>query len=127
MQPSPIQDLVSALHEGFSFQAFAHFQRNIQLSAGDVAELLGIPRSTLARRKLAGRLAKDESERLLRYSSLFAAAVELFEGNADAARRWLQTPKRALNHVTPLRMAATEVGAREVEKLLDRLENGVYS
>lgn len=79
------------------------------------------------RRKGQGRLGTAESERLLRFSRLFVATVELFEGDAAAARRWLQTPKTALNHVTPLEMARTELGAREVEKLIDRLENGVYS
>jgi uncharacterized protein (DUF2384 family) len=33
----------------------------------------------------------------------------------------------SLGHATPLALADTEFGAREVEDLLGRLEHGVYS
>jgi len=36
-------------------------------------------------------------------------------------------PNRALGNLSPLEMAATETGAREVENLMGRLEHGVFS
>lgn len=44
-----------------------------------------------------------------------------------AARAWLSTPAPALANRTPVEVAATDVGAREVESLIDRLEHGVFS
>jgi len=92
-----------------------------------LASLVGIPGRTLARRKAAGRLAPEESERLLRISTVFELAVELFEGDVAAAIDWLTAPKKALGGNAPLAYARTELGAREVEALIGRLEHGVFS
>jgi putative toxin-antitoxin system antitoxin component (TIGR02293 family) len=72
-------------------------------------------------------LQPDESDRLLRVSRVFARAIELFEGDDRAARHWLSTPQRALGGAVPLTLAKTKVGAREVERLVGRLEHGVFS
>jgi putative toxin-antitoxin system antitoxin component (TIGR02293 family) len=97
------------------------------LSFNLIASVLGIPERTLARRKAVGRFAPDESERLLRISTVFEKAVELFEGDVAGAVTWLTSPKRALSHRTPLAYSRTELGAREVENLIGRLEHGVFS
>jgi putative toxin-antitoxin system antitoxin component (TIGR02293 family) len=60
-------------------------------------------------------------------SALYEKAVNLFEGDVAAARRWVQTPQEALGNRTPLGMASTRVGKREVENLILRLEQGVFS
>jgi putative toxin-antitoxin system antitoxin component (TIGR02293 family) len=72
-----------------------------------------IPERTLARRRMAGRLAPEESERLLRISSVFEKAVELFDDDVASAVQWLTTPKKALGGEILLRYARTEPGARE--------------
>ena len=51
----------------------------------------------------------------------------LFEGDNAAALRWLTAPRKALEGKTPLAYARTELGAREVEDLIGRLEHGVIS
>ena len=79
----------------------------------------------LARRKEAGRLEPDESDRLMRASRVIARAIELFEGDREAARTWLTTHLRALGDHTPLEFAKTDVGAIEVENLIGRLEHGI--
>jgi len=43
------------------------------------------------------------------------------------ARRWLSSPQRGLGGAVPLDYAETEIGAREVEDLLGRIEYGVYA
>jgi putative toxin-antitoxin system antitoxin component (TIGR02293 family) len=45
----------------------------------------------------------------------------------DDGRRWLNSPQVGLGGAIPLEYAETEVGAREVEHLLGRIEYGVYS
>jgi putative toxin-antitoxin system antitoxin component (TIGR02293 family) len=112
---------------GFPYQALIAFETNSGVSLQALAETIGIPERTLARRRVAGRLAPEESERLLRLSSIFEKAVELFEGNVSSAVQWLEVPKRALENQTPLQYARTEIGARAVENLIGRLEHGVFS
>ena len=122
-----VSDLIRAVMRGFSYQALIAFETNSGLSLQTLAETIGIPERTLARRKAAGRLAPEESERLLRLSSIFEKAVDLFEGDVPSAVHWLSVPKRALGNHTPLQYARTEIGAREVENLIGRLEHGVFS
>ena len=91
----------------------------------DSLHVMDQARRTLARRKEAGRLEPDESDRLMRASRVIARAIELFEGDREAARTWLTTHLRALGDHTPLEFAKTDVGAIEVENLIGRLEHGI--
>ena len=54
-------------------------------------------------------------------------ALELFEGDAAAARRWFYTPAKASGGERPITLARTDLGTREVEALIDRLEQGVLT
>jgi putative toxin-antitoxin system antitoxin component (TIGR02293 family) len=118
---------IATLKAGLPFGSLTRFQKVSGLPINDVLRVVQIPPRTLARRKAQKRLTPAESERLLRLSLMFEKAVDLFEGNTDAARRWLQHPARALGRITPLAAAETEVGAREVEDLIGRLNHGVFS
>ena len=113
--------------QGLKFQSLERFQENTLFSMRDVADLVSIPPRTLHRRKAKGRLDPDESDRLLRVTRVFAKALELFEGDAQAARSWFHTPARALGNERPIHLARTDVGSREVEALIDRLEHGVLT
>jgi putative toxin-antitoxin system antitoxin component (TIGR02293 family) len=119
--------IIKRVEEGFSFHALERFQKNTQIPTSDLAEVVDIKVRTLRRRKEEGRLEPDESDRLLRVSRVFAMALELFEGDAGAARRWFYTPARALGGEKPITFARTELGTREVEALIDRLEQGVLT
>jgi len=44
-----------------------------------------------------------------------------------AARQWMRSSQQSFDGATPWDMARTEVGAREVESLIGRLEHGVFS
>jgi len=43
-----------------------------------------------------------------------------------AALNWLRSPARALAGRQPVEFARSEVGGREVENLIGRLEHGVF-
>jgi putative toxin-antitoxin system antitoxin component (TIGR02293 family) len=93
----------------------------------EMLKLLGITQTTFGRRKQAGTLRADEADRVYRYTRLYTLATKLFHGDADATRKWLNTPAYAFNGETPLRHAATEHGAHEVETLIGRIEHGIPS
>jgi putative toxin-antitoxin system antitoxin component (TIGR02293 family) len=119
--------LASKVESGFPFRAFLLLQNAIQLSTEQLASIVRISPRTLTRRREEGYFRADESERVLRISRLFSLALELFEGDADSTRTWLSRPNRALRDRVPLELAKTEIGAREVENLIGRLEHGVFS
>lgn len=119
--------LLRATRRGLRVAALERLQRNLALSAGELESLVDIPARTLARRRADGRLTPEESDRLLRASRLLGRALEVFEGELAAARRWLGSPQPALGGAVPFAVGGSEIGAAEVVALLDRLEHGVFS
>ena len=120
-------ELIRQVGKGFSFHALHALESHSGIPVAQIVRIMGIPSRTLARRKASGRLTADESEKLLRLSSTFENALELFEGNRRQALAWLSSPKKEFEDQTPLEYSRTEVGAREVEDLIGRLEHGVFS
>jgi putative toxin-antitoxin system antitoxin component (TIGR02293 family) len=120
-------ELVKQVEKGLAFSAVEALQQQMDLASKEMARLLDIKFRTFLRRKEAGRLQPAESDRVLRASRLFARAQDLFEGDQEAARGWLMKPQRALGGAIPLEIAKTEVGAREVEQIIGRLEHGVFT
>jgi putative toxin-antitoxin system antitoxin component (TIGR02293 family) len=120
-------ELLERVRRGFIFTALERLGKNIGLTPRELAFIIQIPPRTLDRRKERGRLEPAESDSLLRVSRVFAAAIELFEGDADAAQRWVSRKQKALGNKKPLDLLRTELGAREVEAFIGRLEHGVFS
>jgi putative toxin-antitoxin system antitoxin component (TIGR02293 family) len=119
--------LAALVRRGLPADRFDALRDFLDVSAHELSEVVGITSSTLSRRRRSGdTLTKDESERLLRIGRIAARAADVLDG-AGNARRWLTQPTKALGDEPPLRFADTEPGAREVERLLTRLEHGVYS
>ena len=119
--------LLRSVERGLPYAAFERLVANTSLPSDDALVLVNIPRRTLTRRKREGRFREDESDRLLRASRIVARALGLFEGDRDAATHWLSEPQKALGGESPLVIARTEVGALEVERLIGRLEHGVFT
>ena len=119
--------LQKRVEKGFAFTTVLRVLRLMALPMQVLAEILLIPPRTLQRRKTIGRLEPDESDRLLRLTRIYGKAIELFEGDNRAALEWLHSPVTALGGATPLSMLKTEPGAQEVERLIARLEYGVFS
>lgn len=86
-----------------------------------------IPDRTLERRIRAHEpLKTEEADGIARLLRVVKHAREVFDDDG-LADRWLRLPNPALNGEIPIRMAATDLGAREVEAVLTRIEHGVFS
>lgn len=119
--------LLEKVERGLPFRAYERLARNTALQNDRLLRLIDVPRRTLLRRRSEGRFSPDESDRLVRAARVFGAALSLFEGDREAALSWLDEPQPAFGGAVPLEMARTEIGAREVEDLAWRLEQGVFS
>ena len=117
---------IGRIHAGLSFRAVLNLQKALDVPMQRVASVLGMSRATLHRRKLQGKIDQEESEKLVRYQRLLKKAEDVF-GDSESARKWLTYPQAGLGKAVPLDFAKTEIGAREVENLLGRLEYSVYS
>jgi putative toxin-antitoxin system antitoxin component (TIGR02293 family) len=119
-------ELINRIQKGLRFSELKTLQDSIGMPFEQLAAKLSISRSTLQRRKAAGRLSPDESDKVVRFSRLLGQATDLF-GDIEKARAWLKHPQYGLGGAVPIDYARTEAGAREVENLLGRMKYGVYS
>jgi putative toxin-antitoxin system antitoxin component (TIGR02293 family) len=119
-------ELIRKIQKGLRFSELETLQTSIGMPFEQLAAKLCISRSTLQRRKAAGRLSPDESDKVLRFARLLEHATDVF-GDVDKGRAWLKHPQYGLGGAVPLDYAETEIGAREVDNLLGRIDYGVYS
>jgi len=119
--------LVDRILAGLPVEEFDGLREMLGLSVDQMAAKIGISVATLSRRRARKQaLDRDHSDRLMRYARLYWMAVNFFDGETAAARNWLASPARSLGGRSPSEFAETEIGAREVEDLIGRLEHGVY-
>lgn len=118
--------LIPMILAGLPMSELADLREMLDIPMERVAAKVGMSRATFHRRQKTGVLSTDESDKALRLARILAQAVEVLGGTAEA-RGWLNAPQRGLGGAVPLDYAATEVGAREVENLLGRIDYGVYA
>jgi putative toxin-antitoxin system antitoxin component (TIGR02293 family) len=119
-------ELVRRIQKGLPFSELQALRKQLDLPLDDLASKLSISRATLHRRKGGGRLSTEESDKVIRFSRLLEHAANVF-GNVERGRAWLKFPQYGLGGAVPLDYAKTEVGAREVDNLLGRIDYDVYS
>jgi putative toxin-antitoxin system antitoxin component (TIGR02293 family) len=118
--------LIERVRDGLPMAEFHAAREQLGLTEERFGGLLGMSRATLHRRKKSGTLDRAESDRLVRFARLILRASAAL-GGIEGARSWLLAPAAAFHGECPLDFADTEIGAREVEALLGRLEHGVFS
>lgn len=123
---SSLEDLREELRRGLPFRAAEEVVKKFGIATDELSVALHIPRRTIARRKKAGKLPADESDRLLRLARIAAQAARVL-GTHEKASRWLHEPNRALGNRIPLSLLDTDVGTRQVEDVLGRIEHGIVS
>jgi putative toxin-antitoxin system antitoxin component (TIGR02293 family) len=126
IKPENTTLVIAQIKKGLPAKAFTLLKKNLDTTDRELAGILGIPISTLARRKKNKRFPFEESERMFRIARIYDKAVIVF-GNDNLARKWLKEPAFSLGDVAPIDYAKTEIGAHEVENLLGRIEDGVFS
>lgn len=77
--------------------------------------------ATLKRRARLSPAASERAERLARVAAL---AQQAFDDAAEA-KDWLTTPHPLFSQRAPIELAATDLGARQVERILHNIEFGL--
>jgi len=124
--PRSSLDWVGVIREGIPAAAVEAILSTVHLSQAELAQALGIPERTLARRKREGVLNSEESSKLLRLARAVSRASEVFDDPA-AAVDWLKSPNAALRGNAPLSLLDTDIGAESVLDTLGRIEHGVFA
>ncbi len=119
-----IEDLEEIVGEGLPKAALRITVRRVFAAAREANRCLYriVPEATYKRR--SGKLRVIESERTERLARVIASAEAVWDDQNDA-REWLTTLHPELGGRAPIECALTELGARQVESLVDRLQYGL--
>lgn len=122
-QVDTLRDLAAAVSLGLPKMALRKTAQRVCPAPRDVNALVYsvVPEATYKRRS---RLTAAESERTERLARVIALAEYVWD-SAEDAREWLTIPHPELAGQSPLQRAKSELGAREVEELLDRIFYGL--
>lgn len=122
-------ELVKQIQRGFRVAVIEKLADELCVPQQTLLKVTKIAPATLTRRRksVSGLLSPEESDRVYRVAVAYRSALQLFEGEAESARRWLNEPAKALGGDSPLQHLDTEAGAAEVRDLIGRLEHGVYT
>ncbi len=117
-------DLDRAVSQGLPKPTLRNTVRRLMRVPRDAARLMAaiVPPATYKRRR--ANFTAEESERIERLARAIAAAEEAW-GDRAAAEKWMLAPHAMLDRKRPVDAALTELGARRVEALLDRLVHGL--
>lgn len=99
--------------------------RDYDVSLKVVADWLDTSTKTMARRGKLTLLSRTESDVALRYGRVFEQAKEAF-GTEEAARQWLTEAQPSLGHAVPVDLLKSDLGARQVERVLRLIDYGDY-
>ena len=122
-------DLAREVEVGFPSASLSFVLRDLgeaAVSQQAVYAVVGSARTLQRKRQRDTRLSRDESDRLARLVRLIARAEEAL-GSREKALRWLAKPNRALEGASPISLLASDAGALAVERVLGRIEHGVFA
>lgn len=119
-------DLEQLVRDGVPAQALRALADHTATKLSEIQQVACIDRTTFARRvRSRAKLKTDESDRVVRFARAAALAIDAL--GKDDALAWLHEPNRALGERAPIELLETEIGARQVEQILGRIEHGVFS
>ncbi len=122
--PHTLAELTAAVAQGLPSAVVPELAANAAPNEAEahrrVAALVTSPAS-LKRRVRLSRAASERAERLARIVALAREAL----GDADEARTWLNERHPLLGSSRPIEVAATDLGARQVERILHNIEHGL--
>ena len=121
---SSAQTQISEIRKGASASNLIGMAAALRVPRERIYQLIGLSAST-AKRKLARDETLDPpmTERLNRIGAIEKLAEDTF-GDPVMASAWLQTSNLGLGNVAPLSLLDTEIGCREVSRILNAIAYG---
>jgi len=115
---------IRSIKHGFAIDWADAARQAFRLPTQSMVELLNLSSATYERRRKDARpLNAAASERLERIASVALLAAKVFE-DETAAADWMSRPNPALDGATPVMHCETDIGARQVRRVLNALEWG---
>ena len=97
----------------------------LDISVNDLMNYLRISRSTWHRRKKAGKLDFNLSDKVFLVAKLIEYAESVF-GNKEKVRLWFKMPSVVFENRLPLELLGSLSGINMINDELTRIEHGVF-
>ncbi|WP_338877204.1 antitoxin Xre/MbcA/ParS toxin-binding domain-containing protein [Spirosoma sp. SC4-14] len=120
------QEIIVRSRQGVLRAEADRVARLVGLTDKEMAIALGLSASYLHRLKVDQRISQDASERLLLLENLLLHMLDTFEGRASTALNWMRAPLRELDYQTPLQTLDTVTGYTLVDRVLGRIDYGIF-
>lgn len=118
------QQRLAAIERGWSSSWLSALRQHLHLKPADLEPLVGLSEATIARRsREQAALDLVASERLDRLMEVVSLAYGVFE-QPESTEAWLKAPHPLLHQASPLQHCRTAIGAGQVRRLLQALEQG---
>jgi len=118
------QQRLAAIEQGLSSSWLVALRHHLHLKPAELEPLLALSEATMARRTRDQEpLDWVASERVDRLVEEISLAYGVFE-NPASTEAWLKAPNPLLHRATPLQHCRTAIGAGQVRRLLQALEQG---
>jgi putative toxin-antitoxin system antitoxin component (TIGR02293 family) len=117
--------VLDELESGISFEVMDRIAAYLDIPVNELMINLKISRSTWHRRKKAGRLDFQLSDKVLQLSKLLEHAENIF-GNKDKVRLWFKVPSVVFENHKPIEFIGSLSGMNLISDELVRIEHGVY-
>jgi len=115
---------IQRIERGIDATLLGAISRSLQLTKQETADIAHTRPASLARlQRDGGRLNSGGSERIDRLLMVAQHALEVFESR-DATIKWLSSSNFSLGGDSPAMHCRTELGGRQVRRLLNAMEWG---
>jgi putative toxin-antitoxin system antitoxin component (TIGR02293 family) len=119
--PRTVVELAEAVAKGLPRAVVPELAANAAPNEAAARRRVSALVTSAASLKRRARLSPEASERAERLARIVALARQAL-GDEDEARGWLNDPHPLLGAVRPIEIAATDLGARQVERILHNIE-----
>lgn len=124
--PKSAFEYVRIANKGIKKQSVTRLAELMNIPMKDIAALLNISYKTLGRKKETDTLDSISSSISIEIAETISKGLSVFE-DSDKLSRWLQKENKALQGEKPINLLNTPTGIKIVNKLLGRIEEGVYT
>jgi putative toxin-antitoxin system antitoxin component (TIGR02293 family) len=125
-KPSSVYDFISASNKGISRQSIINLADIMSVPMKDMAELLNISYKTFSRKNDNEVFDVVVSSLSIEIATTVSRGLSVFE-DAGKFNRWLHKENRALGDKKPFELLNIPTGIKMVNKVLNRIEEGVYT
>jgi putative toxin-antitoxin system antitoxin component (TIGR02293 family) len=120
----PTTRAVKVIRAGLPARAFVGVAEVLHLTVDELAGKLGVSARTIRdQQKKLTRLSSENTGKLVRIARIQHQARKIFSTN-EAVSGWLSSPAPALEGALPIDLVDTDLGAREVEAVLNGIAYG---